>query len=422
MSIKARRGVYLLALFILLTASIHPVLAEENAAETKTSLGNLIDAKNKELQNIREEMQAAKKNLDEVMTQRKGLQTELRYIDANIKTMEVGIREAQTESQKLGLEIESLSLGIKDLNAKIDSKEKAIPEILRAYHEKSEISPLFVLLQKGTISEVFAETVSLSNLQAQVAATINESRDLKNELEGKQNDVSAKKEEIELKKQDIAAKKVIAKEEEGRKQTLLAETKNKESLYQKNYDDLAKKAMEFEAEIERIESALRKNIDLSKLPARQPGLLQNPTPGAKLTQGYGRTQFAVRNYKSQWHNGIDLGAPLGTPVYAAEAGEVVATGNTDAYCPRGAYGRYAVIKHDNNLTTFYSHFSASIVKTGQKVKRGELIGYVGNSGFSTGPHLQITVYASNTYAITQSKSCGLLPVGGDVNPLDYISL
>ncbi len=419
------KPIYLLTLLVLLAAPIQLILAEENASnavESKTSLGDLIDAKNKELQKIKEEMQAAKKNLDNTVAERKGLQTELRNIDTNIKTMELGIRAAQTEGQKLGLEIQSLSSEIKNINGMIDSKLEALPKILRAYHRESETNPLFILLQKGTISEAFAETVSLSNLQAQIATTIDESRDLKDELEKKQTDVSVKQGEIELKKQDIAAKKAIAKEEEGRKQTLLAETKNKESLYQKNFDDLAKKAMEFEAEIERIESALRKNIDLSKLPPPKPGLLANPVPEARLTQGYGRTEFAVRNYKSKWHNGIDLGAPVGTPVYAAEDGEVVALGNTDKYCPRGAYGKYVVIKHDNGLSTFYSHFSAFVVSVGQKIGRGELIGYVGNTGWSTGPHTQVTVYASDTYAITQSKSCGPLPVGGDVNPLDYISL
>ncbi len=420
-----KKPIYLLALFILLTVSIQPILAEENttnATETKIKLEDLIDVKNKELQKIKEEMQAAKKNLDDTVTERKGLQTELHHIDKNIKTMELGIRAAQTEGQKLGLEIQSLSSEIKNINKMIDSKLKTLPEILRAYHEKSEINPLFVLLQKGTISEAFAEVESLNSIQAQLTTTINESRDLKNELEEKQDNVSAKRGEIELKKQDIAAKKAITKEEEERKQILLAETKNRESLYQKNYDDLAKKAMEFEAEIERTESALRKNIDLSKLPAPQSGLLQNPAPGAKLTQGYGRTNFAVKSYKSQWHNGVDLGDPIGTPLYAAEAGKIIATGNTDKYCPGQAYGKYVVIKHGNNLTTLYSHLSQYIVKDGQEVKRGELIGYIGKTGWATGPHVHFTIYASNTYETTRSKSCGSLPVGGDINPLDYISL
>ena len=158
------------------------------------------------------------------------------------------------------------------------------------------------------------------------------------------------------------------------------------------------------------------------MPAPKPGLLQNPLPGARLTQGYGRTKFAVANYKSQWHNGVDLGAPIGTPVYAAGTGKIVTIGNTDKYCPGQAYGKYVVIKHDNNLTTLYSHLSGYIVKNGQEVKRGELIGYTGKTGWATGPHVHFTIYASDTYKTTQSRYCGSLLVGGDVNPVDYISI
>ncbi len=418
-----KNPIYLLALFVLLAASTQPILAQENSTNaTGTNFGDLIDAKNKELQKLKEEMQAVKKNLDETVTARKGLQSELKTIDKNITAMELAIRAGELENQKLELEMQSLSTEIDGINKALDSGLKTIPELLREYHEKSEVNLFVLLLQKKTLADSFAEMQSLSSIQAQLAAQLDENRKLKEDLKDKQDEVLSKQQEIEVEKRGISARQTIAQGEKERKQTLLAETKNKESLYQKNFDELAKKAMAFEAEIERIESALRKNIDLSKLPAPRPGLLANPVPGARLTQGYGRTQFAVRNYRSQWHNGIDLGAPVGTPVYATEAGEVVAMGNTDKYCPRGAYGKYVVIKHGNGLTTFYSHFSASVVSVGQKVSRGEPIGYVGNTGWSTGPHTQVTVYASNTYAITQSKSCGPLPVGGDINPLDYISL
>ena len=76
---------------------------------------------------------------------------------------------------------------------------------------------------------------------------ITEYRELKEDLKNKQEEIFVKRENIEVKKRDISAKQLIAAEEEKRKETLLAETKNKESLYQKNFNDLAKKAMEFEA-------------------------------------------------------------------------------------------------------------------------------------------------------------------------------
>jgi len=101
---------------------------------------------------------------------------------------------------------------------------------------------------------------------------------------------------------------------------------------------------------------------------------------------------------------------------------VAETGNQDKFCPKGAYGRFIVINHTNNLTTLYGHLSLidpSIAK-GVIVKRGDIIGYVGKTGYATGPHLHLTVYASATFYMGKSRSCGPMPYGGYLNPADYL--
>jgi murein DD-endopeptidase MepM/ murein hydrolase activator NlpD len=139
-----------------------------------------------------------------------------------------------------------------------------------------------------------------------------------------------------------------------------------------------------------------------------------------MTQGYGATAFAKNGYQGHWHNGVDLAASIGTPVLAAEDGEVVATGNQDAYCYRGAYGKFIVIKHNDNLVTLYGHLSKQIVVKGDVVKRGQVIGYSGMTGYATGPHLHFTVFAGPTFYMGPSKVCGPMPYGGDLNPLSYL--
>ena len=144
------------------------------------------------------------------------------------------------------------------------------------------------------------------------------------------------------------------------------------------------------------------------MPTPRPGVLAIPLKlnlAQKLTQGYGATQFAQSTYSSKFHNGIDIGAPLGTPIFAAENGRVLASGNTDSYCPPvwygrkkygGSYGKFIVIKHENNLSTLYSHLSLSAVKIGDLVNRGDVIGYTGNTGLSTGPHLHLPSTLTST--------------------------
>ena len=100
-------------------------------------------------------------------------------------------------------------------------------------------------------------------------------------------------------------------------------------------------------------------------------------------------------------------------------GKEMATGDQDKYCYRGAYGKFILIEHKNNLTTLYAHLSRQIVKENDIVKRGDLIGYVGKTGYAIGPHLHFTVYGTPVL-MKQSRVCGLMPFGGYLNPLDYL--
>lgn len=88
------------------------------------------------------------------------------------------------------------------------------------------------------------------------------------------------------------------------------------------------------------------------------------------------------------YNGVDLGAPIGTPIFAAASGEVILSRNRGW---NGGYGTYIVIKHSNGTQTLYAHNSENIVNTGWHVVQGQVIGYVGSTGKSTGPHLHFEV-------------------------------
>lgn len=88
------------------------------------------------------------------------------------------------------------------------------------------------------------------------------------------------------------------------------------------------------------------------------------------------------------YNGIDIGAPVGTPVFASASGQVIISRSSGW---NGGYGQYIVIRHDNGTQTLYSHLSSNIVSAGWSVVKGQVIGYVGSTGKSTGPHLHFEV-------------------------------
>ena len=112
--------------------------------------------------------------------------------------------------------------------------------------------------------------------------------------------------------------------------------------------------------------------------------LISPLPQGVLTSSYGMRISPITGVE-QFHNGVDLAAPEGTAVSATRAGVVRLTGNDRVY------GNYIIIKHDNNTESLYGHLSAILVKKGQTVEKGAVIGKVGTTGLSTGPHLHFEI-------------------------------
>ena len=114
------------------------------------------------------------------------------------------------------------------------------------------------------------------------------------------------------------------------------------------------------------------------------GFFAFPIPGAPITSPYGPRIDPIAGYEG-FHPGVDFGAPLGTPIHAAGDGLVVFAGQ------ESGYGNYTCINHGQNIATCYGHQSVILVKVGQEVKRGQVIGLVGSTGYSTGPHLHFEV-------------------------------
>jgi len=106
----------------------------------------------------------------------------------------------------------------------------------------------------------------------------------------------------------------------------------------------------------------------------------------RLSSRFGYRVDPVTKKRNTFHKGIDISAPVGTPVYAAESGTVIEAGYKQS-----GYGNLIVIKHGNDMATYYGHLSKIISSKGSKVEKGELIGNVGSTGKSTGPHLHFEI-------------------------------
>lgn len=121
-------------------------------------------------------------------------------------------------------------------------------------------------------------------------------------------------------------------------------------------------------------------------------IFQWPLPDAySITSGFGGRTDPITG-ESDFHNGTDIAAPAGTPILAAADGTVTVANGTDSW--GGSYGYYIKINHDATYETLYAHCSAICVTAGQTVRQGEVIGYVGSTGNSTGNHLHFEVWVN----------------------------
>lgn len=136
-----------------------------------------------------------------------------------------------------------------------------------------------------------------------------------------------------------------------------------------------------------------------KMLASIPSIMPVDKNKVKVSSGFGWRQNPFTRSGSQFHPGIDLAGKIGTPIYATGDGVVI-----DPFGSMTGYGIAIVIDHGYGFETLYAHLSKSLVKPGEKVKRGQIIGYLGNTGPSTGPHLHYEVIRN----------------GQKVNPVNYI--
>jgi murein DD-endopeptidase MepM/ murein hydrolase activator NlpD len=216
---------------------------------------------------------------------------------------------------------------------------------------------------------------------------------------------------------------------------LLEVTKNEEQNYQQLLASKQQAKEDIQREMREFESKLQFVLNPSTVPTAGSAVFSWPLANVVITQYFGGTEFAARNAAAYggraYHPGVDMGAPSGTAIMAPLSGTVRATGNTDAVPGCYSWGKWTLIDHANGLSTLYAHQSAINVSPGQSVSTGEVIGYVGSTGFSTGPHLHFTVYAKEGVSVRKFNeiktvtSCGpastpVAAVDAYIDPMLYL--
>ena len=397
-------------------------------AETDTQ--KRIEEKNQEIKRLEEEAGKYRVTLDDLERTADTLEARLRTVDRAINRLAANIRLTDAKITRTGLEIQQFDAEIRSTASDIGTQRERLARFVATLASSEQETPLEALIRHETIAAFFSTVDNIRILQQSIQSVLAELRSAKHELEADKARAEGKRFELAALAEDLADQKTLQESERRERSNLLGETKRQERRYQELLAEVERKREALQEEINALESELASSFDRANLPKPGSGVLGWPLPDPiSITQYFGRTAFARSGaYSGKGHNGIDFRAALGTPVFASTDGKVRATGDTDTACRRASYGRWILLDHPNNLSTLYAHLSLTKVRAGDTVNRGELIGYSGKTGYATGPHLHLSVFATQAVEVSQFRSrvCGrmmtvpLSPFGGYLNPLDYL--
>jgi len=415
----------LFKIIVLITILLIPIAF--SCAQNIQNLRNQINQKNSEIDNLEKEIASFQSQLDNLGQQKSSLSNSIKQLDLTRKKLVADISITQKKIDKTNLTIESLSSDIGNKEDKITNNIESISSGIRNTNEFEQDNIVGILLSQDNFTTTWNDLSDIVTVRENIRKNITQLKEIKGKLEDTKKETVSAKNELTLLKSKLADQHKIVVQNTNEKNKLLKQTKNNEANYQKLLTDRLAKKEAFEKELRDYESQLQFTLDPSKLPTG--GVLSWPLDKIKITQMFGKTADSKRLYTSGSHSGVDLRASVGTPVKAMADGVVTGSGNTDDTCVGTSFGKWVFIQYNNGLASAYGHLSLIKASEGQKILRGEIVGYSGNTGHTTGPHLHVSVYVGSAVSVQKrpSTTCEgrvytmpLAPTNAYLDPLYYL--
>lgn len=395
-------------------------------AQTAEELREKIVAQAIAIEKLEKDILQYQGDLNTLATKKKTLSNAIAALEITRKKLETDIKITQTKVDSTDLKIRQLGTEISNKENEIMGRVTALKEALLAIYESDDQSLAEIALSNESFSGLWNDLEALEQFSAGVNENVALLKSLKQELEDRNSKQKTEKGKLLGLKSELGDQKKITEDNKKQTTTLLTQTKNKESEYQKILSAKQADKDKFEKELYALESQLKFILDPSSIPAKGSKVLSWPLSTVRITQYFGNTEFSkTAAYKGQGHNGVDFGVSVGTKVFTALSGKVIALNTKVASMCQ--YGKWVLVQHDNGLSTLYAHLSLVSVNTGDIVTTGQQIGYSGDTGYSTGPHLHFSVYASRAVEFKDYKcnngATVPIPISaftGYLNPMDYL--
>ena len=391
-----------LALVVLTVGSGHAAWAAKKSSTTTTTLSPR-EERVKELRDL----------VGEASAQEAGLLSEIADIEARLDDLDDAVWDLTKQTTAAQRRLDAAERTLKKAEAdqdvairrlgvaqaQVDASRQQMNQTVAAMYQRgtSEEQAVYVALVQGA-----ANANDLFSAQRYVSGTIKSNRreldhfltlkeeadDLRKQVEARAEDIrvsrdqqAGERDRLQGLKNEAMANRAAAKSEEDRQQELLKAVQDRKSDFQSELNAL-------QVESGAVGEFIRQVQAGQKLGPRKRRTFKAPV-GAPVSSGFGTRVHPILG-DVRMHTGIDYAAGTGAPIKAAGNGIVIWAG------PRGGYGNAVIIDHGKGLATLYAHQSRVNATVGQRVSAGQVVGFVGQTGMSTGPHLHFEVRANGT--------------------------
>ncbi len=378
--------------FLFSSAALYMPAESTNAAQSYSSL-------QQQLNNIQKEQKQLESQISGNTAKQAQVKQEIDNIDKSRSILQQQILILNEQVGSCDNKITQTDKQIADTEKSIETNTKLYGQRMVTLYEAGNVSYLELLLSSKSVTDFLTKYEVIKQIQQHDTTLISTLKAEKQGVVDKQNVLKSQAKQLTAIQTEYENKQDQLNGEASQESSMLSNLKGLQSKYQSDNNSMSK-----------TEAALREQMQKA-LEAAENGSyngtsnLEWPVNGP-ITCPFGMRTNPYTGAKNDFHDGIDIGAAMGTPIKAADSGTVRFNIPGISFSDMTAvYGyNYLFIVHKNGMITFYGHCSGRAVADGAQVTKGQTVAYVGSEGYSTGPHLHFGVYIN----------------GKAVNPVNYL--
>ena len=359
---------------------------------------------------LEEEMARTEQTLKELEALKEDTAAYVRSLDANLNELNGQLTELSEDILAKEEEIRQAGLELEAARERESSQYESMKLRIKYMYEAGDTAFLDLILQSESVEQLLNRTEYVNQITKYDRDMLEQYRQLKGQVEAQEQALEAEHSELLSLQEETEAKQNSVEQLMEDKEAELASYNNQIASAQADLEEYQADIEAQEQLMRQIEEEMRRREEEERKKAQEAGKTYTvkdlgnisfiwPCPSSsRITSSFGDRESPTEGASSN-HKGVDIGASSGADILAAASGQVVIA--TYSY----SAGNYIMIDHGGGVSTVYMHCSQLLVSQGEEVSQGQVIGKVGSTGYSTGPHLHFGIRSGGSY----------------VNPLSYVS-